>query len=245
MADHRDLRDLLQDIRLLCLDAGNTVVFLDHPFVAELLSPLGIRVTGAELLAAEGRAKTRMGAGAMEKPVPHPLMPASWSSYLRTIIAGAVPLSPEQSQEAVLKCWQAHREFNLWRKVPEGFSQLVNQVRALGIPVAVISNSEGKLVELFEQVGLNTCFDLVLDSLLVGHEKPHPAIFQRALAHFSVEAKHALHIGDIYAIDVLGARQVGMQTLLNDPWGHHDGQYPDVLHIKNVREVLQLLLTKN
>ena len=50
----------------------------------------------------------------------------------------------------------------------------------------------------------------------IGHEKPAPEIFQAALAAMSVAASRTLYVGDIYSIDYLGARHLGMNAILMD-----------------------------
>jgi putative hydrolase of the HAD superfamily len=54
----------------------------------------------------------------------------------------------------------------------------------------------------------------VLDSALVGVEKPDPAIFRAALAALDVAPAEALYIGDLYDVDVVGARAAGMEAVL-------------------------------
>ena len=47
-------------------------------------------------------------------------------------------------------------------------------------PLAVISNADGKIADVLERCGIVDCFVNITDSGLVGHEKPHPAIFEVA-----------------------------------------------------------------
>jgi len=55
---------------------------------------------------------------------------------------------------------------------------------------------------------------VVLDSALVGVEKPDPAIFRAALAAIGVAPAEALYVGDLYDVDVVGARAAGMEAVL-------------------------------
>ena len=47
---------LVRDVDLLCLDAGNTVIFLDHARLAELVTGAGHRVVADVLIRTEGEA---------------------------------------------------------------------------------------------------------------------------------------------------------------------------------------------
>jgi HAD superfamily hydrolase (TIGR01509 family) len=138
--------------------------------------------------------------------------------------------------------WTEHRRFNLWRKVPDGLVAAVAELRARGVPVVVVSNSEGQLHELFDKLGLGGVFDHVVDSHHVGVEKPDPRIFRIVLDRFAVAAEDALHLGDTWATDVVGARAAGMQVALIDPFGHYDGEYADVPRVSDVAAVCRTLL---
>ena len=65
-------------------------------------------------------------------------------------------------------------------------------------------------------------FEVIIDSHDVGVEKPHPDIFRLALQTSGASAACSLYVGDVYAIDVLGAASAGMHALLFDPLGAWD-----------------------
>jgi putative hydrolase of the HAD superfamily len=113
--------------------------------------------------------------------------------------------------------------------------------RARGVKVAVISNSEGKLDGLFVDLGLRGHFDLVVDSALVGVEKPDPRIFAVALETLGVPADRALHLGDLYATDIVGARAAGLRCALVDPFEHYAGRHPGVPRVPGVVEVARAM----
>jgi putative hydrolase of the HAD superfamily len=89
----------------------------------------------------------------------------------------------------------------------------------------VISNSNGTVRSILSSLGLQAQLDFVLDSAEIGTEKPHPGIFRIALAQAGVSPDEAIHVGDLYSVDVLGARSAGMAAILLDPagdWGPRD-----------------------
>ena len=59
----------------------------------------------------------------------------------------------------------------------------------------------------------------------MGHEKPHPAIFQAAIKSMGAIAAESIYVGDIYSVDYLGARAVGMDAMLLDASGTYAHQY--------------------
>jgi len=50
-------------------------------------------------------------------------------------------------------------------------------------------------------------------------EKPDPRIFQIALERAGLEPAQAAYVGDLYSIDVLGARAAGLRAVLMNPGG--------------------------
>ena len=69
-------------------------------------------------------------------------------------------------------------------------------------------------------LGLTAHVDFVLDSAEVGVEKPDPRIFELALAQARLDPSGAAYLGDLYSVDVRGARAAGMRAVLLDPGGH-------------------------
>lgn len=197
-------------LRALLLDAGNTVVYLDHVVIAEELGldPDAVRD-------AEGPAKHRYEASLREGGSHED----GWFRYVRDVIvgAGAVPREPFGELDAqVLHLRAVHDRFNLWRRLPEGLVGALDTIRAEGWKVGVVSNSEGRLAELFERLGIARLFDVVIDSALVGLQKPDPRIFHRATEALDVPPNEAVYLGDIPAVDVDGAHAAGLSAILID-----------------------------
>ncbi|MAQ15979.1 MAG: hypothetical protein CMN30_14445 [Sandaracinus sp.] len=196
--------------RALLLDAGNTVVFLDHGAVAETVGLRTEAVAAAEPVAKRRYEALLRSGGSHED---------GWGLFMGELCreAGAEgPMGP-----LVDRLRAAHDRMNLWRRVPEDFRAALEEARAGGWRIGVVSNSEGKLDELFEAVGLHDAFEVVIDSALVGLRKPDPAIFHLALEALGAEAAESWYAGDLPAVDVVGARAAGMNAALIDPLGHY------------------------
>jgi putative hydrolase of the HAD superfamily len=106
----------------------------------------------------------------------------------------------------------------------------------------VVSNSDGRVEEALVAAGLRDCFDVVLDSALVGVEKPDPAIFRAALAALGVAPDEALYVGDLYDVDVVGARAAGMEAVLLVPDAAGPGPGPDCRRISSLAVLADDLL---
>jgi HAD superfamily hydrolase (TIGR01509 family) len=105
-----------------------------------------------------------------------------------------------------------------WRDIRPGTRELLQRL-GRRYPLAVISNADGKIADVLERCGIADCFLAITDSGLVGHEKPHPAIFKAALRAMDAAPEESLYVGDVYSVDYLGATGAGMQAILFDVSG--------------------------
>jgi len=201
---------------LLLLDAGNTLVYLDHDVLARLAAEVGLDVSAVRLRQGEATAKRRYEE-LMARGVSHE---AGWDLYMRVVYESA-GLDGEQALRATEAARAEHDVFNLWRKVPAGLVDALQRARASGMRLGVVSNSEGKLAALLVRVGLMELLELVVDSGLEGVRKPDPEIFHRALGRLGVAADQALYAGDIPNVDVVGARAAGLEAVLIDTLDHY------------------------
>jgi putative hydrolase of the HAD superfamily len=232
---------LIAGVELLCLDAGNTVIFLDHERLARLIGENG--VTPEVLVRAEGEAKRLAESGG--------LLDTHWSfrdrpgaiAWGKMVGTMAVRAGVAEARVPALLdvVWRDHEAKNLWWKVPTGLGPALDALRETGAHVAIISNSEGMLERLFRDLGVLQHFDLVVDSGNVGFEKPDPRIFRVAFDRFGVAPERALHLGDVFATDIVGARAAGCRYALVDPHGHYDGIHLDVPRVPGAPEVARAI----
>jgi putative hydrolase of the HAD superfamily len=133
--------------------------------------------------------------------------------YLEALFAGAgVPASRMDEVARTLR--RLHEEWHLWCRTAPGTAETLDRLRGAGLRLAVVSNSDGRVEEALTAAGIRDRFDVVLDSALVGVEKPDPAIFRAALTALGVAPEEALYVGDLYDVDVVGARAAGMEAVL-------------------------------
>jgi putative hydrolase of the HAD superfamily len=238
------LAELVKDVDLLCLDAGNTIIFFDHARLSRLAAREGFVATAGAFERAEGEAKhTQERGGGVRVPWSHAGKPGadSWAEMIATMLVCA-GMARDRVPRILDVLWTEHRALNLWSRVPPGLVDSLVALRASGARVAVVSNSEGKLEGFFERLGLMPAVDAVVDSGVVGVEKPDPRIFQIALERFGVPAASALHLGDNFVTDVGGARAAGLRVALIDPFGHLAGRHADVPRVSGVAQVADAIV---
>jgi putative hydrolase of the HAD superfamily len=92
---------------------------------------------------------------------------------------------------------------------------------------------------LLDKFGLRDFFDVVLVSGAINKRKPSPEIFEKALKALGVDASRAVFVGDMLGLDVKGARNVGMKSVLIErrPLGEVGDVKPDKV-IRSLKELL-------
>lgn len=118
----------------------------------------------------------------------------------------------------------------------EGVRVLLERLHAAGIRLGVVSDtgfSPGRTLRtMLDGHGLLGSFEpsALAFSDEVGVPKPDPRTFQKALAGLGVEARDAVHVGDIRRTDVAGARGVGMLAVrFNQHNDDRDGPEADLV----------------
>jgi putative hydrolase of the HAD superfamily len=107
----------------------------------------------------------------------------------------------------------------LWSEVLPGVPAALATLRAAGLRLVVVSNSDGTAEAGMVTCGLRDLVDAVVDSAVFGVEKPDRRIFEHALALAGAGAADAIHVGDLHAADVVGAIGAGIHPVLLDPFG--------------------------
>jgi len=130
------------------------------------------------------------------------------------------------------------RDSSNWDQMRPGTREALERI-AQRHQIAVISNADGKIAELLGRCGIADCFRSITDSGIVGHEKPHPRIFETALASVGAQPAESLYVGDVYAVDYRGATGAGMEAVLFDVCGaYRDKGLPLV---ETLEELITLL----
>lgn len=212
-------------VRAVLFDAGNTLIYADPERMAAMLAAAGAVTDAAAVGAAELEARRRL----------HELIaeghagtePEVWREYFGALFRGAgVP--KERMEEAGRLLRETHAREHLWTHVEEGTTQTLEALADAGYRLGVISNADGRVESVLERVGLRPHFEFVLDSEVVGAEKPDPRIFREACRLLDLDAAVCLYVGDLYPVDYLGATRAGMEAVLLDPLGIHRGHAPTV-----------------
>jgi putative hydrolase of the HAD superfamily len=203
------------------LDAGGVLVYPNWTRISDALRARGVHVDPSALARAEPHAKKKIDVRQTINATND--AGRGWLYFNLIFQHAGVPLGPEV--EAALEELHAyHRTTNLWELVPPGVVPALAALRQRGLKLTIVSNANGKLRVLFERLALAGCVDCLLDSHDEGVEKPDPRFFEIALARSGARRESTIHVGDLYHVDVEGARAAGLRGVLLD----EAGLYPDV-----------------
>jgi len=202
-------------LETLFLDAGGVLVFPNWNRISETLARHGIPVSAAALQAAEPRAKFDIDQGIRHGDSTD--AQRAWL-YMELVLENAGVALNAQTAAALDELRTYHAEHNLWEFVPADVVPALQRLSALGLKLVVVSNANGALHRMFDRVGLTQYFHCVCDSFVEGVEKPDPRFFQIALERSGAEASSTMHVGDLYYVDVVGARASGLRAMLIDPF---------------------------
>jgi putative hydrolase of the HAD superfamily len=102
-----------------------------------------------------------------------------------------------------------------WAVFPDVLEGL-ERLRAGGVRLGVLSNASSELTLFLQALGLLESFDFAVVSAVEGIKKPDRRIFERAVERAGVGANEAVHVGDMFVEDVMGARGAGLRPLFMD-----------------------------
>ena len=195
------------------LDAGGVLVTPNWQRVSVALAAHGVHVSPGALRSADPLARRDidlgLGSAASDQQ-------RGWG-YFNLVLEHCGVARSSATDAALEDLQRYHSERNLWETVPDGVPEALDRLGAMGLKLVVVSNANGKLKALFARLDLARRFDVMLDSAEEGVEKPDPRIFELALERSGARREDTLHVGDLYHVDVEGARGVGIEAVLLDP----------------------------
>lgn len=159
-----------------------------------------------------------------------------FSEYERLILKGAgTEVSPEKALAVWKRTQNIPKRLALYDDVPPALERL----RERGLILGGISNLRPEMRGQMDDIGLFELLDFVITSQDAGAQKPYPPIFQAALERANVEPHEAVHVGDQYHSDVLGALGVGIKAVLLDRRGFY-GDVETCPHVRDMHGLVKL-----
>lgn len=217
--------------RFVFFDVGNTLLF---PNRARMLAPLpaALHPTLEAWQALERRTKHEFDAEYMGGKVDH----SFWWTFHTHLLQGLNAMDDRLRDALVVNTQNSAN----WDQILPGTREALERIQE-EYKIAVISNADGKIDAVLGRCGIVDCFQSITDSGIVGHEKPHPAIFDAALRGMNANPADSLYVGDVYSVDYVGARKAGMQAVLFDVAGaYREREFPRVESLAGLEEWLKV-----
>lgn len=210
-------------VRGVLFDYGNVIGSIDHDDLARRIQGAGgagdAQATRGVLAAGYRAHDAAITAGASHdvawRAMIATLVRAGWGSD-RTAPAATPPDVAAAVDTLVETLWEDQPTRNLWRAVSDEARELLADLQAADVPMAVVSNSEGRARETLAEVGVARFFVEIVDSGAVGVSKPDPAIFALAAEALGVPPAALVHVGDSESADVVGAHAAGAYAIRFD-----------------------------
>jgi len=219
-------------VSAILLDAGGVLLFPEPDLTLPLLRAAGLSPDLVTLERAHYQAMVGQDLAAA------PPTPETWRhDYLVSYVTAC---GVDDSQCAALAAELAPAFSGLsWAHVGTETLDGLRALAALGLPLGIVSNSDGTVQDQLLAAGLchvpteptgpteavadgaGVPVGVIVDSAVVGVAKPDPAIFRIALDALGVPASGTvLFVGDSLRYDVAGAIAAGLQPVHFDPYGY-------------------------
>ena len=155
--------------------------------------------------------------------------------YQKTLLSEAGVNVPE---ELILKIMDRLQQLygGLTFAIFDDVLSTLKELKKQNFTTGLLTNLPSGIDSICENLGVKLYLDFIVTSAEAGADKPNPAIFRLALERAGVKSTEAVHIGDQYHLDVIGARGVGINTILLDRFDF----YPDVNDCPRIQSLTEL-----
>jgi putative hydrolase of the HAD superfamily len=209
---------------VVLFDAGDTLIGPRESFgavYARVLRTLGTNLPAADLERGLRTGWAEFNRGHQPGKDRYRTYPGGEAEYWlrfveRTLVhTPNAPADPTLPRRALEPLRDAFRDPHAWIVFPDVVPAL-DELRAMGVRMGVVSNWDSRLPKLLDQLGLAPYFGTVVVSHLEGIEKPNPEIFLRAVERLGGRPETTLHVGDVPELDEAGARAARLTSVLID-----------------------------
>jgi len=232
-------------IKAVFFDWFNTLAFYDPPrevLHSQVLHKFGIDVTPSKLfpgiMAADKYFFTEVSRSSLTKRSPEEQAKA-YIHYAEVMFDTTGCKVSKELLPQIIKEWPQifkDTKFVLFDDVLTNLKNLKERQLVLGL----ITNAKKDAISVYDKLGLKPYLDFIVTSEEAKTDKPDPAIFQLALEKAGVVSSAAIHVGDQYDVDIVGARRAGVTPVLIDRFDLYT-EIKDCIRIRALAELFEHL----
>jgi putative hydrolase of the HAD superfamily len=206
-------------IRAILFDLGGTLMFARDPWLpiqvrADLVFAETLQAQGVEIEPAEFARSFRKRLNEYYIRREQNLFETTYSSVAFELLReNGYSKSTEAVVRSALDALFAVTQSN-WVLEPDAISMLKTMQNS-GYRMGLVSNAGDNkdVLQLAEKFRIESFFDFILTSATCSYRKPHPRIFQVAVAHWNIPASEIAMVGDTLEADILGANNAGLFSI--------------------------------
>ncbi|HSC34104.1 MAG TPA: HAD family hydrolase [Thermodesulfobacteriota bacterium] len=218
-------------------DFGDTLASTDPPFIFRIAMAMrksGFDITDSEFEAEYVKADYRLFLKHKEMGRISPREHREW--FFPILYESLAPIADIESFRESVR--SEMNEIGFSRSPIPGAAELLDFLKGKGYLLAVISNNDGYTEEKCEEVGIRRYLDFVFDSTKLDMVKPDRRIFKYAAEKMGISPSDAVHIGDMYGTDVMGALNAGSDVIWFN--GRKMRKFDDT-EVKEVSELSEII----
>lgn len=221
-------------IKAVCFDVDFTLIYPGPTFQGEGYRQFCAR-HGIEVDASQFEQAVTNASVVLDRVQEWIYDPQVFFDYTSEVIRGMGGNGPgiQAAAREMYDEWAGNQHFHLYEEVPE----VLRELHGAGCRLGLISNSHRCLASFQSHFELEGLISAAISSHDHGYMKPHPSIFEATLKLLETEPHEAVMVGDSFAHDIQGARQLGMRGVLVSRSGRSASPSDDVPVIRNLREL--------
>jgi HAD superfamily hydrolase (TIGR01549 family) len=235
-----------QAIRAVFFDVGYTLLS-PHPSVPDIVSAVcaerGHPITRERLDRHLPRAEAHLRGLARANPATwsdDATITATWNSYFTELLRPCLDVDAAELAATARRAQQVFDDASSYALFPDVLPVL-DALKRRALTLGVISDWGIGLGLILRHLDLVPYFEFAVISASLRMAKPDPGLFETALRRADAIADYAVHIGDSYVLDVLGARAAGITPILLDRPGKLDPSTIDCLVVRDLYGLLDAL----
>lgn len=236
-----------QSVQAIFFDAGFTLL-APHPSVPELVTSIcasaGVGVDPACLTARLDEAERVLMAEWKVQPdlwSDNTAIRRVWELYFTSLMKRCLSELPKaRFIEILTRVVDGYEHAGSYALYPD-VEPVLAVLRAHQLKLGIISDWGVHLGLIMRHHDLVPYFDISVISAAVRRAKPDPALFREALMRADVIPDYAVHIGDSYLLDILGAKAAGITGILLDRSNRYEGVALDCPVVRDLYGLLDLL----